>query len=123
VSQFDEDFASANDLLAEAFGEEVTIARGAASTPGVTAQCTLRQYEASDRFGATTTIQSADFVADRTDYDFGGGPVEPRTGDRITRIIGGATVIFEVMPIGDGRPAEWADEAGDQWLIHTKRVS
>ena len=119
---FDADFAAANDLLAEAFGGEVSLVRGSATTEGVIGQLLLNTYSGENNEGITITVQMTDFVIARKDYQFGEGPAEPRKGDRITKQIAGVENTFEVLPAPDGRAAEWADPEGDEWLIHTKHI-
>ena len=119
---FDADFAASNDLLAEAFGGEVSLVRSGATTEGVIGQLLLNTYSGENNEGITITVQMTDFVIARKDYQFGEGPVEPRKGDRITKQIAGVENTFEVTPAPDGRAVEWADPGGDEWLIHTRRV-
>lgn len=121
-SAFDADFAAANDLLAEAFGGEVTLVRGSTETSGVTAQMFINKYEGENDEGLTETIQVNDFVLDRSDYAFGSGEVEPRCGDRIKLTIDSVEHTFEVLPIPNGKTHEWADASGDEWLIHTRHI-
>jgi len=119
---FDADFAAANDLLAEAFGEQVTLQRGATEVEGVTAQVFTQEYQGEDEDGFATTWVFTDFVLDMDDYDFGGGAVEPRKGDRIKRTIDGTVHTYEVLPIPSGRVCEWGDTSGDEWRIHAKHI-
>lgn len=115
------DFAAADDLFAEAFGEEVTLLRGAAEVTGVTAELTSDQDQGQRDDQAVETFVVTDFAIAVEDYDFGEGPVEPRRGDRIKRKIGDVTHTYEVLPIPAGNvcrrtPSEHA------WLIHTKHI-
>lgn len=123
MSSFDADFAAANDLLSEAFGEEVTLVRNRIETAGVSAQVTLQNYQGETDEGIITTFVFTDFLIDIDDYEFGDGAVEPRRGDRIERSVSGTTHTYEVLPVPNGRVAEWGDTSGDEWLIHTKHVS
>lgn len=50
---------------------------------------------------ANLEIEPADFLVRAGDIDFGAGPVEPRTGDRVT-LAGGR--VYELMP-RDGEPS------------------
>jgi hypothetical protein len=119
---FDADFAAANDLLAEAFGGEVSLVRGYAERPGVTAQVFIQEYQGGGEDDMVTTLVFTDFLIDMDDYDFGDGPVEPRRGDRIKRTVGGTTHTYEVLPTPSGRVCEWGDTSGDEWRIHTKHI-
>ncbi|MHB8953563.1 MAG: hypothetical protein ACYC4U_11385 [Pirellulaceae bacterium] len=122
MATFDDDFAVADAAFAEAFGDTVSIHRGALSTAGVTAEATSRDYEVNDTDGFITTIHSRDYVIDVAEYQISAAVVQPRGGDRIKESIGGTTHVFEVTPL-TGRPcAEWSATQKPQWLIHTKLI-
>lgn len=122
-SSFASDFAAANDLLSEAFGEEVTLVRGPTEVEEVTAEVLTQEYQGESEDGRfTTTYVFTDFLLDMDDYDFGLGPKEPRKGDRIKRTIGGTVHTYEVLPTPSGRCCEWGDTSGDMWLVHTKHI-
>lgn len=122
MSRFADDFAAANDLLSEAFGEEVSLVRSGVEVAGITAQVTLQEYQGEGDDGMTTSFVFTDFVLDMDDYDFGVGAVEPRRGDRIERTINSVAHTYEVLPAPNGRVCEWADASGDEWRIHTKHI-
>jgi len=122
MANFDTDFAAADSLLAEAFGDTVTLSRGS-ETASVTAELVMRDVQARDRSGFVTTVQTTDFLIAAADYDFGDGAVEPRRGDRIEITIADVAHTFEAKPQGDRPEAEWADASATQWLVHTKHVS
>lgn len=122
MSQFSADFAAANDLLAEVFGEEVSLVRAGTTVTGITAEVTQQEYQGEDDDGIQTMILLTDFVLDMNDYDFGAGAVEPRAGDQIKRTIDGDTHTYEVVRAPNGRACEWADAAGDQWKIHANHI-
>ena len=119
---FSEDFATSNDLFAEAFGEQVTLVRGLTeTTTSVTAQVTVQIYSGTDDDGIGTTFESTDFVMDMDDYDFGEGPVTPRDGDQIKRTINAVSHTYDVRPVPGRRCCE-PDVDRTEWLIHTKHV-
>lgn len=122
MSQFASDFAAANDLLAEAFGEEVTLVRGSTESGAVTAQVFTQEYAGQSDEGFATTVNFDDFIVDVGDYEFGAGAVEPRNGDRIKRTIDGTVHTYEVTPTADRRCCEWADTTGNEWKIHTNHI-
>jgi hypothetical protein len=122
MSMFSEDFNAANDLFAEAFGEQVSLVRGATESSGtVTAQVTMHSYSGENFDGLTTTVEMTDIVLDMDDYDFGSGAVTPRSGDRIKRTINEIVNTYEVAPVPSGRSAE-PDVDRHEWLIHTNHI-
>lgn len=123
MGAFDEDFAVAADLFAEAFGTTVVLARGAQSTAGVAAEPYQHEYTVEEADGLVTVMSIRDFVISVEDYVIGGSVVAPQRGDRITETIEGTAYVFEVSPL-PGRPAaQWTDTDGGSWLIHTKKVT
>jgi hypothetical protein len=123
MSMFSDDFATANDLFAETFGEQVTLVRGATeSAETVTAQVTAQTYSRGSDDRIITTFESTDFVIDIDDYDFGSGAVSPRSNDRIKRTINEIVNTYEVKPIPSGRCFE-PNVDRYEYIIHTKHVS
>ena len=119
---FSEDFDLANNLFAEAFGEQVTLVRGTTETAStITAQVSMQTYAGEDSDGFTTTVEMTDFVLDIDDYDFGSGAVTPRDGDRIKRTINAIVNTYEVAPVPSGRSAE-PDVDRHEWKIHTNHI-
>ena len=122
-SDFSADFATANDLFAETFGEQVTLVRGATEAAStVTAQVAMQDYSRGGDDRIVTTFESTDFVIDIDDYDFGSGAVTPRSGDRIKRTINEIVNTYEVKPVPDGRCCE-PNVDRYEYIIHTKHVS
>lgn len=122
MSRFAADFTAANDLLAEAFGEQVDLVRkGQADATGVTAQVTSQTYEGEDDQGIGVTFEATDFVLDMDDYDFGSGAVTPRDGDQIKRTINAVVHTYKVAPVPGRRCCEPDVDRGE-WLIHTKHI-
>lgn len=97
-------------------GVPVTIARGSASAEVEKAIRGSSPVEVTDSNGQRILITRRDFLIDADDYDFGDGPVEPKSGDEITD----GTDTYEVAPLG-GRnaPWRWSDRARTRYRIHT----
>ncbi len=122
MGAFDDDFAQADAMFGEAFGDQVTYVYGGTDIP-VTAEAALHDYEVSrDHEEAPTIIQSRDFVISAAALVVAGSPVTPRAGNTIKQTINGSLEIFQVMPLGDRPAAEHTDTSGTSWLIHTKHV-
>lgn len=122
MSRFAADFIAANDLFAEAFGEEVTLVRkGQSDVTGVTAQVITQTYDGEDDQGIGVTFESTDFVLAMADYDFGSGAVTPRSGDNIKRTIDAVEHTYLVVPV-PGRRAVEPNVDRDEWLIHAKHI-
>jgi hypothetical protein len=125
-SLFDEAFAIANDLFAEAFGIEggVTLCRAGWETAAVPAEVVLTNHESLDEAsGFVSTVQSRDYLIATDAYQINGEVVEPRAGDVLRETIGGVECQFQVMPIANGRASEWFAAGGERWIIRTKRVA
>lgn len=120
MGAFDDDFAVADELFAEAFGDTISIHRGVASTTGITAEAIQRDYEIFDMEGFQTTAHLRDYVIDVGDYVLSGSAVTPQIGDRIKETISGVVHVFEVVPLGRKPCYEWAGMKKPQWLVHTK---
>ena len=118
---FDDDFAAADAMFAEAFGGEVTFVYGNSEIT-VTAEAALHEYKVADTRGVTETIQSRDYVISVAAMVIGGEPVTPRPGNKIKETINGSVEIFQVMPLGDRPAAEHTDASGTAWLLHTKHT-
>lgn len=114
MSVFDADFAAADGLLAEAFGEQATYLVGNSTIP-VTAEVVMRDYQVDDADGILTTVQSRDYLIDAAALG-----IDPKPGHRIQQTIAGKVHTFELLPLGKRPAAEWADPNKTRWLIHTK---
>jgi hypothetical protein len=122
MSNFDADFAAADSMLAEAFGEQVTYLAGA-NVISLTAEVVQRDYQVDDAEGFLTTVQANDFlIATAPLKDAAGQKIDPKAGHRIHRTIAGQVHAFEVVPLGKRPVAEWADGSGNRLVIHTKYV-
>jgi hypothetical protein len=122
MSQFAADFAAANDLLAESFGEAVSLVRAGVTATGVTTEVFTQDYQGENDEGIQTTITLTEFLVDVDDYDHGSGAVEPRGGDLIKRTIDGTVHTYEVTRAPNGKYCEWADTSNDQWKIHANHI-
>jgi len=122
VGAFDTDFNVVDDMFAEAFGGTVSIHRGDASTSGITAEKTFKDYETQDLEGFITAVRFADWVITVDAYVISGSAVVPREGDQVKQAVNGTTSVYEVLPLADGQCKQYADESETRWVIHTKRV-
>lgn len=119
---FDDDFAAADDMLAEVFGGAVSIHRGSISTSDVMAEAVSRDYEVIDSEGFLTTVHSRDFVINVADYQLQSTVQDPLAGDVIKETIDGTVHKWQVLPIGTRPAREWVANQKPQWLIHTKLI-
>lgn len=120
MSAIQDDFAAADALFAELFGDTATLVRGSAETEGVTVQMLSRSQPVAGEL--PTSLHLADWLVATDDYQIGGTPVLPRPGDQLKVAIGGVDYIFELLPL-DSRPCyEWSDGSRQNWILHTKYV-
>lgn len=105
----------------EADGREVTYNRGAVSI-------TLTAWLGNTLFARNTDEPGASVVWGERDYLFavadliiGGAVVAPLKDDRITEVIDGQPVTFEVSTPTGEPPARFLDLTRQMWLVHTKR--
>ena len=118
---FDDDFAAADALFAEAFGGEVTYVCGKSEIV-VIAEAVINDYEIDDGAGVLTIVHSTDFVIATALLVVDGNTFAPQLGQRIKKTINGTVEVFQVMPIADRPAAEHNDASGTAWLIHTKHI-
>lgn len=112
-----------NNTLQGAGGVSVTYTRGVQSV-------TLTAWVGRTAFaqlpgtgtGAAVIWGDRDYLVPAADLLLGGQVVTPQRGDRITEVIDGASLTFEVMAPG-AEPAWRYSDAGRQTLrVHTKKV-
>lgn len=115
-SDFDDDWATVDDLFEEAFGQTVSFV-GTLATVDVTAEVVERDYEIRDRYGSFITHHSRDYLI--ATADLAETPVE---GHQVQETIDGTVHTFRVMPMGSRPGVEWADPRKRRWLLHTKLV-
>ena len=102
--------------LKSSAGTHVLYSRGAA-TQTITATVAKSVFESSDSRGVVESWESRDFIFPLADLPFG----EPQRGDRISEMLGGVAVIFEVVT-PRGVPLFHADAFHQTVRVHTKRV-
>ncbi len=122
MSDFEDDFKVASDLLAEVFGTTVTITRSAVTTASVTAESYTHEFQVQSEDGFGTILHVRDFVIDVADYTHAGSAVKPRAGDVITETIAGTEHEFTVAAPPGMPAAQWTDTDGGKWVVHTKRT-
>jgi len=111
-----------NNSLQGAAGVSLTYTRGAQSVTltGWVGRTAFAQ--AGGQGGAAVIWGDRDYLFPAADLILGGSVVTPQRGDRITEIIAGTTLTFEVIAPGN-EPAWRYSDAGRQTLrVHTKKV-
>ena len=71
--------------------------------------------------GAAVSWTSTDFLLTAADLILGGQAVEPKSGDRISRVRGSITETFEVLEPA-GQKCFRTDAQGVTIRVHTKKV-
>jgi len=99
----------------------IVYSRGALSV-AVLAMMGGEAYEVSDEYGVTTRARSADFVMTGADLVLGDETVTPAPGDRITVVVSGKTLVFEVMNLGGAGHYRPNDPYGKSIRVHAKCV-
>lgn len=105
--------------LEQGFGVSVVLVRGGLESAPFTATWERVEYEISDQEGFLTKRTSRDFVFPMAVLS--GQVVEPRAGDRLRLTEGGATVDYELVPMGK-LPAAERMPGGYRWKVRTKKV-
>ena len=115
------DFAAANNLLSEAFGEEVTLARASDSTADVGASYFGEgsEIQTNTRMGAKTSFVDREWLIKKAAYIIDGSAVTPAAGDRIVDADG---TTWELMS-QPNMPAHESYGGGLEWLLRTKRIA
>lgn len=105
----------------ESDGREVTYSRG-------TKAITLRAWLGNTLFARNTDEPGASVVWGERDYVFAvaelvidGKQVQPLKDDRITEVIDGQAVTFEIATPTGEPPARYLDLTRQMWIVHTKR--
>lgn len=111
-----DDWQTATEQFADAFGEAYTLARGSQTT-AVTAQPWDTGYETTGPNGMLTVINARELLVPIDEYALAGEPVTPRQGDRL---IDPAGRVWEILPIA-GRPAY--ERHTENWLLRTKEIA
>ena len=104
-------------------GETVTYSRQSSQITGLSGVPDNQDYEVVDAEGFASVIPSYDWLVTATDLVLSGSAIVPRPGDRISGMLNGVAMVFEVMPIGTKPACEPVDPDGLMLLVHSKRVS
>jgi hypothetical protein len=114
--------AAVMDLRLRAFyGEEVTYIRGT-TTADLTTMVGASVHEVDSGFAIPEKVTSVDFLVAAADLTAAGLGV-PAAGDRIHRVMGGQTHIYESAPIGKEPAARPADPTANTYRIHTRHIA
>jgi hypothetical protein len=70
--------------------------------------------------GAAVVFGDRDYLCPVPDLAQGGVPFEPEKGHQVEEVIGGRTVVFEVLSQPNEPGARYSDPARTVWRIHTK---
>lgn len=96
----------------------VSYARGEASAE-VLATVGRTTFDVADDYGVVQHWESRDYLVLAEDLaDFG----LPERGDQIIEVVGGQTLVYEVMAPGGETPWRWSDPYHRTLRIHTKQV-
>ncbi len=105
--------------LAECNGETVTLIRGSQQTTA-TASPVLLRAEELDEGVAVTAVEFQSFGIDAADYQFGGTPTTPQTGDVIQRADGSR---YRVTSFNEAPPFRYTTSNRDRFLVFTDRIA
>jgi hypothetical protein len=72
--------------------------------------------------GVQVKIESVDFLVDTADLVVDGVEIRPRSGDRITRSVGGQELTYAVAPLAGEPEFSFIDSTRDRMRVHTKRL-
>lgn len=117
MSGFDDDFAAADEIFAEAFGVSVEYLIGGEIAATASAEVSLAKRETRDSYGAVQTIDSRDYLFTASELT-----QVPKSGHRIREVVSGVARVFEVMEIAGGPCWEAVDPNGRKIVVHTKEV-
>lgn len=109
--------------LEDAAGVEITYTRGVSSqtTTAVVGRTVFTQNTLGAP-GPAVIFGDRDYLIPVANLTLT-GPAVPKDGDRITEVIDGATLVFEVKSPITGEPVwRYSDPGRTRYRIHTKRV-
>lgn len=112
--------ATASPMLDQHFGELVVISRGSNATSGVLASWLGQATSVDSADSIATQLFDREWLIKKADYLIAWTVVEPQRGDRITDADG---VVWEILPAASDLRSIESYEAGERWLLKTKRVS
>lgn len=64
-----------------------------------------------------------DYLIRATDLVLGGSPASPQRGDQIREVVGGSTLVFEVLAPEGEPPWRYADPHRQMFRLHTKQIA
>lgn len=105
-----------------AFGVEVTLKHGNATTDPFTATWSNAVYEVVDSDNALMQFTGRDWTFVIEDATADSEVFEPRAGDRIVCTENGTDTAWDILPVG-GLPAVELMPGGFRWKVRTKRVA
>ena len=105
-------------------GESVSLvyARGGLSATLTTAWVGRTLFAGSTTSVARVEWGERDYLIPVASLILGGVAVTPAKNDRITEVIGGKTVIFELLTPTGEPPWRYSDQARTLYRVHCKRV-
>jgi hypothetical protein len=120
ASRFDQVFSTLGlPALQREFGVMVRIERGVNVSGLIPARRGARDYAAiGAEYGIEITITMWDYLLPVDAVIVDGDLIVPRVGDRIHD----GSEVYEVQPYDPNKPAVEYQSAGNEWLIHTKRI-
>ena len=103
-------------------GVTVVYSRGAVSAT-LTAVVGRTVFSRNTPNGAAVEIGERDYLINVADLVLSGSAVEPVKGDRITEVINGISLVFEIVP-PLGEPAwRYSDPSRTKYRLHMKKVA
>lgn len=114
--------ADVDSIHTELFGVVVDYVRASATTSGVSARVSMREYEITKEGGAVTVVTVREYLILKSDVMVASVVVEPRRGDKIKEPIDGVVRTFQVLPMAERPDHEEDDVDGRRWKIRTKEV-
>ena len=112
-----------SDTLGTAAGESVTYTRGSDSV-SLTAWVG-RTLFATQSVGSTARVEwgERDYLIPVADLVLATVAVTPRKGDRISQVIDGDTLVFEIVAPGNEPSWRYSDPGRTLYRVHCKRVA
>jgi hypothetical protein len=109
-------------------GVSVSIQRGTQTSQLVQAGVGHTEYEVEQQSGPLSTgffetWKSRDYLIAAADYNFGGAPVTPQSGDKICEQIAGVWKTYTVMAPKGKQVFEYSDRHRTSLRVHTKETA
>lgn len=122
----DRGMAWLNRTLTDSAGVSIVYVRGAhtATIPAVVGRTLFAQTNpGSGANRASVEWGDRDYLIAVSDLAFAGSPITPTKGDRITQIVNGVSLVFE-LTTPTGEPVwRYSDPERTTYRVHCKRVS